>query len=413
MFANDLKDVLNKDYSINNFKNCISPSVLGEITLEEVINKIKYGDENQIMIEKAREYGKGHEEYDKIKTTVLPTFRFNFLIQGTAKNENIIEATGLIYIDVDDNLEVSNNEYIFAKWRSLSNTGFGILVKVNNLTLENFKDVYTSLGMILGVKADDCARKAIQQNVLSYDPSLYHNINSKIYEFKNTKKASLNSIRKEKECIVANEASIQQSRITERIDNSYEYFVGENSDKEFLYFEEKIMICAPFMPWNGVNKGSRNNTLFRVLSQFALLNPELGKEYLYNKSLFLNKKINPKLANREINLIISSVLEKRNKGTLEMYYNKKRTILYNPNKKITKSEKSKTTGAIVGEKRTKGTQLKIYEVIENWNFEELGQISQKSVISILKFSRSKVQRNWFRFKDYIDELNNENKRESA
>jgi hypothetical protein len=410
---NDLKDHQNKVYLINHFKNCKSTSVLGKITVEDVLHKIKYGDENLLNVKNARDYGKGHKQYDKIKTTVLPTYRFNFLIECTAKNGKVIGATGLIYIDVDDNIEIPHSDYIYAKWRSLSNTGYGILIKVDNLTLDNFKDVYSSLGMILGVKVDDGARKAIQQNVLSYDPSLYCNTDSRVYECNDIKKASPNSIKKKEKCIGVNEASLHQSSIKERIDNSYEYFTGENSDKVYLYFEEKIMICAPFMPWNGVNKGNRNNLLFRLLSQFALLNPEFGKDYLLNKSNYFNKKMYPNLTSREIHLIISSVLEKRKEGTLERYYNKDRLILFNPNKHITKSEKSQITGAIVGGKRSKATQQAIYEILENWDFEELGQITQKSVISISKFSRSTVQRHWSYLKDYIEYLNIEDNRKTA
>jgi hypothetical protein len=365
------------------------------------------------MIKNAREYGKGHEQYDKIKKNVLPTFRFNFIIENTAKNENIIGASGLIYIDVDDNIEIPQNEYIFAKWRSLSNTGYGVLVKVNNLTLDNFKDVYASLGIVLGVKVDDGARKAIQQNVLSYDPNLYYNTNSKVYECKISEKASPYSIKKKKECIGVNEASDHQSKIRERIDNTYEYFVGDDSDKDYLYFEEKIMICAPFIPWHGVNKGNRNNLLFRVLSQYALLNPELGMNYLLNKSYYINTKMNPKISNREIRSIVLSVLEKRKQGTLKMYFNQERLIIFNPNKKITNSEKSKITGAINGGRKNKETQLTIYEILENWDFEEFGRITQKSVIDISKFSRSRVQRHWFHFKDYVEDLNNENRCKSA
>lgn len=410
---NTFKQNQNKDFWINYFKNCSSPKVIGKLTVDEILNKIKYGDENLLMIKNAREYGKGHEQYDKIKKNVLPTFRFNFIIENTAKNENIIGASGLIYIDVDDNIEIPKNEYIFAKWRSLSNTGYGVLVKVNNLTLDNFKDVYASLGIVLGVKVDDGARKAIQQNVLSYDPNLYYNTNSKVYECKISEKASPYSIKKKKECIGVNEASDHQSKIRERIDNTYEYFVGDDSDKDYLYFEEKIMICAPFIPWHGVNKGNRNNLLFRVLSQYALLNPELGMNYLINKSYYINTKMNPKISNREIRSIVLSVLEKRKQGTLKMYFNQERLIIFNPNKKITNSEKSKITGAINGGRKNKETQLAIYEILENWDFEEFGRITQKSVIDISKFSRSRVQRHWFHFKDYVEDLNNENRCKSA
>ncbi len=406
---NNLKVNQNKFYWINHFENCISPLVLGKITVDEVLHKIKNGDENLLNIKNAREFGKSHQKYDEIKKTVLPTYRFNFIFEGYAKDINIIESTGLIYIDVDDTIEIPHSDYIYAKWRSLSNKGYGILVKVDNLTLDNFKEVYASLGMALGVKVDDGARKAIQQNVLSYDPYLYFNADSRVYQCKDIKKASLNNIKKKKECISVNEAFKDTFAIKERIDNSYEYFVGDNYDKDYLYFENKVTICAPYMPWNGVEKGNRNNFLFRVLSQFALLNPHLGRDYLFNKSIYFNKKMNPNLTKTEINSVITSVINKREEGSLKIYYNKERLILFNPNKKLTKSEKSKIKGMIVGAKRAKLTEVAIYEIIENWDFELFGKITQKSVIELNIFSRSTVQRYWSNFKKYVEELNEFNR----
>jgi hypothetical protein len=406
---NNLKVNQNKFYWINHFENCISPPVLGKITVDEVLHKIKNGDENLLNIKNAREFGKSHQKYDEIKKTVLPTYRFNFIFEGYAKDIKIIESTGLIYIDVDDTIEIPHSDYIYAKWRSLSNKGYGILVKVDNLTLDNFKEVYTSLGMALGVKVDNGACKAIQQNVLSYDPYLYFNADSRVYQCKDIKKASLNNIKKKKECISVNEAFKDTFAIKERIDNSYEYFVGDNYDKDYLYFENKVTICAPYMPWNGVEKGNRNNFLFRVLSQFALLNPHLGRDYLFNKSIYFNKKMNPNLTKTEINSVITSVINKREEGSLKMYYNKERLILFNPNKKLTKSEKSKIKGMIVGAKRAKLTEDAIYEIIENWDFELFGKITQKSVIELNIFSRSTVQRYWSNFKKYVEELNEFNR----
>jgi hypothetical protein len=405
---NEITNNPKQTFWINNFENCKSPEVLGKISIEEFLHKIKYGDENLLNIKSARQYGKGHLEYNKIKIKKLPTFRFNFLYKDYAKDINAIKATGLIYIDVDENKEILDSEYIFAKWRSLSNTGYGILVKVNNLTLDNFKDVYSSLGIILDINVDYVAGKAIQQNVLSYDPNLYYNTNSKVYECKIIEKAPFSSIKKEKKCIVVNDASIK-----ERADNTHEYFVGENYDKDYLYFENYVNICAPYMPWHGVNEGNRNNLLFRILSQFALLNPKFGKEYLLEKGQYFNKKMNPKLSQGEIYSIIHSVIEKRKGGTLEFYYNQKRLIIFNPDKKLTLSEKCQITGAIVGRRRSEKTQLAIYQILENWDFEEFGKITQKLVIDISKFSRRTVQKYWIYFKEYVEDLNNENRCKSA
>ena len=68
---NDLTDNQNNVYWINHFKNCKSPSIIGKITVEDVLHKIKYGDENLLNIKKARDYGKGHHEYDEIKMKKL------------------------------------------------------------------------------------------------------------------------------------------------------------------------------------------------------------------------------------------------------------------------------------------------------------------------------------------------------
>ena len=76
---------------------------------------------------------------------------------------------------------------------------------------------------------------------------------------------------------------------------------------------------------------------------------------------------------------------------------------------IKSSNEVEKTFAILNKK----TQQAIYEILENWDFVELGQITQKLVISISKFSRSRVQRHWFHFKDYVEDLNNEYIRKSA
>jgi hypothetical protein len=119
--------------------------------------------------------------------------------------------------------------------------------------------------------------------------------------------------------------------------------------------------------------------------------------------------MNPNLTKTEINSVITSVINKREEGSLKMYYNKERLILFNPNKKLTKSEKSKIKGMIVGAKRAKLTEVAIYEIIENWDFELFGKITQKSVIELNIFSRSTVQRYWSNFKKYVEELNEFNR----
>lgn len=134
------------------------------------------------LIQSARTFGKDSPKYDAIKTTLLPTFRFNFLFEGKAANENITVPTGLIYLDADNTDTIPNSPYILAKWKSLSDTGFGILVKVNGLNLGNYSDTYNHLSELIGVTSDTDVRKATQQNIQSYDPNLYYNPDAFVYQ---------------------------------------------------------------------------------------------------------------------------------------------------------------------------------------------------------------------------------------
>ena len=175
-------------YKVSKFECVKNPQVTQILTIEDVLNLIKCGDENLKLIQTAREYGKGSPLYDSIKTNLLPSFRFNFLFKNSATNKNIICATGLIYLDVDEVDSIPNNDYIFASWKSLSKTGFGILIKVDNLTLDNYSEVYNQLTGILQISSDAGARKATQQTVLSFDSNLYHNPNSLVFHYIENKK---------------------------------------------------------------------------------------------------------------------------------------------------------------------------------------------------------------------------------
>ena len=186
-------------YKVSKFESAKTPEVKQVLSIEEVLQIIKNGDDYLHIINTARLYGKGSALYDNLKTNSLPTFRFNFHFNGSAKNQNIISPTGLIYLDVDGSDYIPQSYYIFASWKSLSNTGYGILVKVDNLTLTNYSDVYNQLSEILGLGSDAGARKATQQTVLSYDENLYHNPNSTIFHFTEIKKVSNAPIREERE----------------------------------------------------------------------------------------------------------------------------------------------------------------------------------------------------------------------
>ncbi len=416
----DYKDIFSTEkieipkYKITQYEACNKPKVIKTISIDAFFDTIRNGKEYLPLIEKARKFGKGTKEYDYIKTNQLPTFRFNFLFKDIANNSNITTPTDLIYLDVDNVETIPESDYIFAKWKSLSNLGFGILVKIDNLTINNFQDAYNKLSKVIGITTDAGARKPTQQTVLSYDSWLYCNNDSKVYHFKETKqeikKVSLtNIIKKEKEGIVTNDTFSENPKYSKtRYDNISDYFTGENAETPFLVFpDEKTKICQPFIP-NHIKEGSRNATMFSYLSNYTSLNQEVSKDYLLKLSSVINSRMKTELSQYETNKIIDNVLKMRTDGELQMYCNKERRVLINPNIKLTKQEKQDIFRREVGKVRIEAKRKKIYTILENWDSEKNGKITQRKVSVIANIPLSTLKKPYYwkePFKDYVNDLN--------
>lgn len=390
---------------INKFKNGESPKVVSSSKIIDIISKIKEGDENLQEIKELREIGKSNPLFDKMKMKLFPSYRFNFTFNLTAANKNIIEPTGFIYIDVDKQTTVDkSNPLIYACWKSISGTGYGILVKVDNLTLNNFKDTYHSIGYLLGIKPDLYACKATQQTIQSFDPDLYLNEASITYNAIHKKENP--TIIREKTTI---SAPISYGNNKLRFNNISDHFQGKES-KDFLVFgEEKIKICAPFIP-QFIEKGKRNSTMFWILSQYIQLNQFASESFLIACANTINKSMVPCLTTTEIKKIINSVLKKNDEATLTLILNKERRILFNPSSVLTKKEKQKIVGQEMGKLKTEKTLSEIYKVIEGWDFDNLGKITQDKIATQLSKGVKTIKRNWAAFKSYVSDLNDDHKK---
>lgn len=392
--------------TINKFRNCKSPNVSKDVTIEEFFNMILTGDTiNTEIIQEIRTLGKQSDTYKRIKESQLPTFRFNFLFKIKANNHNVIKPTGLIYIDVDDSIDIDlSNNLIYATWRSLSNTGRGILVKVDGLTLSNFSDTYISVGKELGLDVDAGAAKATQQTVLSYDPNLFINNNSITFKAIQKKVTNVSIPEKEKELLETFVTFFKQSDKL-RFNNINEYFIDGNEDTEFIIFDgEKEKVCIPFIPTT-IPNGKRNLIMFYLLSQYALLNQTYGYEFLLACAKEINKRFEEKYDDTKINSIITSVLKKRDEGTLLPLFNKERRLLFNPKSKLDKKQKQNIVNKELGKIRRSKTENEINDVLLDWDFEINGKITQKKISEISGKSTRTIKRNWIIFEEYVKELN--------
>jgi hypothetical protein len=426
------------NYSISQYKNVKSPNVDRITSSEQFLFRTKNGDENLEQILIAREAGKGSEEYNRIKTEVLTTFRFNFMFATSASNANITLPTGLIYIDVDSIDIIPNNDYIYAKWKSLSNTGYGLLVKVENLNQLNFKDSYATISKLIGIESDLNAAKPTQQTVLSFDNDLFLNNNSIVFDckatsplspsinptnsFTNSKviklpikqelkeidnKVSYQPILKKEEGrkgIDRDDTCFQKSNYKIRFNNIDDYF--EDDAMEYIVFDEKKSICNPFIP-RSIREGTRNKTVFFLLSQYALLNPLAGIKFLNAIGETINSSGFFLLPKQELNAIVMSVLKKRKEGTLQLFLNQERKIIFNPKAKMNRKEKMQIVNRELGKIKSSKTQNRIYQIIENWDFENDGDIIQKKVAIKVDTSLTTIKRYWHFFKEFVIEVSND------
>jgi len=132
----------------------------GAHNVEDVISQIR-DNRHKEKILTAREYlQKGDlEAYKTIKNS-LPyvTWAGKF---SKRELKSLVSLTGYIYFDIDSEIEpinlISQFDFVKYAWKSLSNIGVGLLVKIDDLTTENFKDNYHFIKDLFfekGVKVD-------------------------------------------------------------------------------------------------------------------------------------------------------------------------------------------------------------------------------------------------------------------
>lgn len=139
--------------------------------------------------------------YSHVKSTQLQVVTWNGYFDGRRRKSNIIGVSGYIYCDIDsfdhligeeagygiENIEqaidyvfsiLTDNGFSFIKavWRSVSGSGFGFLVKTDNLTVENFKSTWFALRDLFasrGLELDEATKDITRVNVISYDPEVF------------------------------------------------------------------------------------------------------------------------------------------------------------------------------------------------------------------------------------------------
>jgi hypothetical protein len=396
-----------KHHQINTYKSIKDCNVKNTISIEQWLDAIKNPEiETRNTILAARIIGKGNPAYDALKE-IIPCVTYNFLFNKYKKNTNIISTTGLIYIDVDKsnfNINLIDKSKILAYYKSFGGIGYSIILKVNGLTLNNFKSTYLAISNELGIinYIDVNAIKASQFNVQSFDADLFYNPDST--EFEATNLAPPSRVNKKEEKTYTHDGGAEPI---------YDYKNIRFNDLDKIQFGGDYVVN-----WDGWNyikcwipfkklKSGKNDYFLSYTSNLVYLNPNLSQ----GKVLSILLKINPlacsmPVPEEQLKRIVKSVFEYKNNGTLKpILFNKKRYIVFRPELNWTQKQKLDICRAEMSKHWKDVSSQKLYQIIEKWDFVKYPKITQRAIYKNFPISKKTVEKYYHLFLDYVQELN--------
>lgn len=426
---------------INMYQNIKSPEVSRNVEVENWLEEIKYGSIYKTEIERARNAGKGHELYDKIKCTKLPAVTWNFLFEGRKKDENIISSTGYLYFDIDGqelSLEELPQEKVYSFFSSLSNKGKGLIVRVTGITQENFKASYRQIAVDLGIqnKIDVNAVKKSQFTVLTYDPNIFINKEAHCFQaavnfssdlFNNDTKnatasslnqnvpigninqkvqSSVNQKKREREHITLNCTFSTTSENAYKSENAEQYFFKYDNTSAYVskgeinVIKEGASIVRAYLPAQ-IKAGKRKLTLLSYTNNLVWLNQSANFNQVYNNVLRANqKRCAEPLSDAEIRDVVSSIFKYKQNGTLNPFITRNKKVFFGGNTGLTVKEKQEIAASYMAEIKRDKTRAAIHNAI----FELLAlgsKCTAKEVSNNCGYSLRTVKTYWAEFKSFI------------
>jgi len=332
----------------NIFKNQKTPFVQKETDIDSVLSKIKNGF-TKVNVLNARQYDKGDPIYEQIKNET-PTFSPNASFIGKRCSKNIKSLTGMIYLDFDETInpnELQGIPYIYAYWQSFGGQGYGALASINNLTPNNFKDVWLDLAenfkdmeITIDVRTKDITR----QNVISYDPDLYINpaciplnanglvLSKSISDIYTQKPFTQPTYTNDFTDYFTTSTFFGSDKI------KYKTILDDYSGKTHIVIPEGKDCRVAYLP-SIIHEGKRNYWLQTYTASILYNNPNISHQRLQIEILRANRThCVPKLPVKEVIELVRKGFEKHTIRTLRVK-TKKKKIWINPESKLTTKEK--------------------------------------------------------------------------
>lgn len=388
-----------------NYYDCITkPSVVKNITLEEWINLIKSSN-HSTHINTLRTFDLSKKEWDNEKST-FPAVTINFLYNKYKKDTNIISSTGFMYIDIDnDDFDISLiKDKITACWKSIRGKGWGIVVKVNGMTNNNFKFNYTNICNELNLLdyIDTNAIKQSQFNILSYDTNAYYNKDGNVFDCIDLiEDGSTPFIIEEEEYIYLGDRPTSYNL---RFDDTDLITIDDNKSYVSNWDEGYKIIKCFLIPSKLDDK--RYNTLLSFCTNLVYLNPNSSKDRIWKfiKGASFVISIDG-VDDSRITSIVNSVFRQKEQGKLKpIPYNKVRRIIFKKGLKWSKEEYSIVIGREMKNMYQIKSTNKLQDIIDNWDFNN-GLISQRNICKFGKMSLVTIKKYYSQYKDQIEDMN--------
>lgn len=183
--------LINAAYKISLYKNLYSvdkPEF--DIDINELYETIKFGYlKNEI--EAIRKTNNNKERYNNLKRSTIPTVTLSGLF-GYRNTAGLLKHSGLIQIDIDkieyfDKVfsEICKDAYTYVAFKSPGGKGIKVIVKINpsaETHLGQFFALETYYKASFDIDIDSACKDLARTMLLSYDPNIYCNPHSSIFE---------------------------------------------------------------------------------------------------------------------------------------------------------------------------------------------------------------------------------------
>lgn len=364
-------------------------------SVSEFIQYIKNSDRPEVeSIIRLRESVQERKSKSQIKALYdyLPAINFNFNFKKDLITTGLAESsTGYLYYELTGLQEFDiDTTYISAFWRTAKNDGYGILIKVNNVTASNFNKAYKLIGEQLQLPYNKYFGYISKKIAVSYDSVAYSNDDALIFETKEL------------------ENNLQPHPQNNTDSNYYYDYIGGNfgfdnleeiitelkiefnSDGVHDFGKNKLEYCKCYVPNTNIKWANRKKSLEGFANCIVSINPNISYSLLESYLLSYNARyFHHPLPNKDVDIILKSSMKLR--GKIEPKNNTKRRFIYNEDIFKTTTQKLQYNIKILKNEQKEKTIDYLTNCLLNWDYEKFGKITGKKLILVSGKNKKTVE----------------------